>query len=235
MRFLTPSRRTDLGAARHDLIEALKNYVESERVDPRGSELFREHLRDRDAGHRARHAMTLAPDAVRYLKAVLTAEAMVRELDPGFDLRAHENRFFARLMQMEISRGAQPRPRGAVASRCAASGSPACWIGRELVRETPAQLVAVAQRVRRRVQILSAFTIARLGRGADRDVRFARPARAARPRLFLPRIALAVGVRQPRVDGRSRSCRCAGCPASRRPASPATRVACVEVADGVTQ
>ena len=30
-----------------------------------------------------RHAMTLAPDAVRYLKAVLTAEAVVRELDPA--------------------------------------------------------------------------------------------------------------------------------------------------------
>ena len=35
-RFLTPSSGSDLGAARRDLIEALKSYVESERVGPGG-------------------------------------------------------------------------------------------------------------------------------------------------------------------------------------------------------
>ena len=53
--------------------------------------------------------MTLNPDAVRYLKAVLTAEAMVKELDPQFDLRAYENRFFGRLMELEAMEALDPR------------------------------------------------------------------------------------------------------------------------------
>ena len=105
MRFLSPVRiRTDLAAARRDLLEAIENYLESARVGPGGLRPHRRRLRDRHAG--ASCACTRwrsTPDAVRYLKAVLTAEAMVRELDPQFDLRGHENRFFGRLMQIELA------------------------------------------------------------------------------------------------------------------------------------
>ena len=193
MRFLTPSRRTDLGAARHDLIEALKNYVESERVIPGGVSASETIFEIEMLALVRRHAMTLAPDAVRYLKAVLTAEAMVRELDPGFDLRAHENRFFARLVQMEIAEALNP-------------ARAAQWLldvgfritrlldSAELVRGTPEQLAAVARRVRRRVQTLSAFTIA--GWVAVLTAMFYSPARLGLPGLgySFREIALAVGV-----------------------------------------
>ena len=108
MRFLTPSRKTNLNAARHDLIEALKSYLESERVSPGRAKLSENIFEIEMLALVRQHAMTLAPDAVRYLKAVLTAESMVRELDPAFDLRAHENRFFARLTQMEITETLSP-------------------------------------------------------------------------------------------------------------------------------
>jgi predicted unusual protein kinase regulating ubiquinone biosynthesis (AarF/ABC1/UbiB family) len=102
LRFLVPSSRTDLDAARRDLVEAMNNYVESARVRPEGisasEDIFEIEML---AVVRAR-SMALAPEAARYLKAVLTAEAMVKELDPRFDLRAHENRFFGRLMRLEV-------------------------------------------------------------------------------------------------------------------------------------
>jgi ubiquinone biosynthesis protein len=157
-RFLAPARTTDLAAARRDLIEALTRYLESERVGPGGYTASESIFEVEMLAVVRKHGMTLAADAVRYLKAVLTAEAMVRELDPEFDLRAHENRFFGRLMQMEIAESLSP-------------GRAAQWLvdarfqlarlleSVQMVRETPGQLAVVARRVRRRVQVLSAFTI----------------------------------------------------------------------------
>ena len=113
MRFLTPSRRTDLGAARHDLIEALKNYVESERVIPGEVSASETIFEIEMLALVRRHAMTLAPDAVRYLKAVLTAEAMVRVARPRVrPPRARES--FLRAPGADgDSRGAQPGARAA--------------------------------------------------------------------------------------------------------------------------
>jgi predicted unusual protein kinase regulating ubiquinone biosynthesis (AarF/ABC1/UbiB family) len=104
------------------------------------------------------HDMALSPDAVRYLKAVLTAEAMVKELDPRFDLRSYENRFFGRLMEIETIEALDPRRLGQrmldlrvrLERVLDAIGS---------TRDTPRDLLGVALNVRRRVQFLSALTI----------------------------------------------------------------------------
>jgi predicted unusual protein kinase regulating ubiquinone biosynthesis (AarF/ABC1/UbiB family) len=158
MRLLTPSQITNLGAARSDLIEALKGYLESERVGPGGFTTSESIFEIEMLAIVRKHAMRLEPDAVRYLKAVLTAEAMVRELDPEFDLRAHENRFFGRLMQIEtvetfsLGRAAQ----WLLDARFRLDG---LFESIESIRATPAQLAGVAQSVRRRVQILSLLTI----------------------------------------------------------------------------
>ena len=158
MRFLTPSARTDLRAARRDLIEAMNNYIESARVGPEGFRLTEDIFEIEMLAVVRSHDMALDPDAVRYLKAVLTAEAMVKELDPRFDLRSYENRFFGRLMELEAVEAVDPRRVGQ-------------WIldarrrfervldAIEIIRETPRDLVGVAFNVRRRVQLLSALTI----------------------------------------------------------------------------
>ncbi len=158
LRFLTPSRRTDLAAARRDLIESMKNYVESSRVGPEGFALSEDIFEIEMLAVVRRHAMALSPDAIRYLKAVLTAEAMVKELDPEFDLRAHENRFFGMLMRLEARESLRPRNLGQWALDARFR------IGRllesvEMVRETPGRLAAVAQDVRRRVQVFSVLTM----------------------------------------------------------------------------
>lgn len=158
MCFVMPSGRTDVAAARRDLIEALKSYLESERVGPDGFTFAEDIFEIEMLAIVRKHHMALAPDVVRYLKAVLTAEAMVKELDPQFDLRAHENRFFGRLMQRELTESFS-------------LGRVGQWlldarfrVGRllesaESLRDAPARVTAVTHKVRRRVQALSALTI----------------------------------------------------------------------------
>ena len=102
--------------------------------------------------------MALNPDAVRYLKAVLTAEAMVKELDPQFDLRSYENRFFGRLMELEAIEALDPRRLGQ-RMLDARVRLERVLDAIESIRETPRDLLGVALNVRRRVQFLSALTI----------------------------------------------------------------------------
>ena len=158
MRFLTPSRRTDLRAARRDLIDAMNNYVESARVGPEGLRLTEDIFEIEMLAVVRFHDMTLSPDAVRYLKAVLTAEAMVKELDPRFDLRSYENRFFGRLMEIEAIEALDPRRLGQrmldVRVRLER-----VLDAIESTRDTPRDLLGVALNVRRRVQFFSALTI----------------------------------------------------------------------------
>ena len=106
--WLVPSRRTDIIAARYDLMDALRRYVESARVDPDGLAEERVFEVEMFAVVR-RHHMALVPDAVRYLKAVLSTEATVKELDPRFDLPAHQNEFFARLSRLEATEALDPQ------------------------------------------------------------------------------------------------------------------------------
>jgi ubiquinone biosynthesis protein len=158
MRFLTPSARTDVRAARRDLIEAMNNYVESARVGPEGLNLTEDIFEIEMLAVVRFHGMALNPDAVRYLKAVLTAEAMVKELDPQFDLRAHENRFFGRLMELEAIEALDPRRLGQqiLDARVRVER---VLDSIEAIGRTPGDLTGVARDVRRRIQFFAALTI----------------------------------------------------------------------------
>jgi predicted unusual protein kinase regulating ubiquinone biosynthesis (AarF/ABC1/UbiB family) len=140
------------------LIEAMNNYVQSARVGPEGFSPTEDIFEMEMLAVVRAHGMALSPDAIRYLKAVLTAEAMVKELDPLFDLRSCENRFFGRLMELEAIEALDPRR----------------WSQRmvdvrvrlermldaiESIRETPRDLFSVVLNVRRRVQFFSVLTI----------------------------------------------------------------------------
>ena len=184
MRFLTPSGRTDLRAARRDLIEAMNNYVESARVGPEGFRLTEDIFEIEMLAVVRSHGMALNPDAVRYLKAVLTAEAMVKELDPQFDLRSYENRFFGRLMELEAIEALDPR-RWGQRMLDARVRLERVLDAIESIRETPRDLLGVALNVRRRVQFLSVLTIIGMGRGARRRA-WVTAGRAERPPVRLP-------------------------------------------------
>jgi predicted unusual protein kinase regulating ubiquinone biosynthesis (AarF/ABC1/UbiB family) len=105
-----------------------------------------------------RHHMALNPDAVRYLKAVLTAEALVKELDPEFDLRTYENRFFGRLTELEAVEALDPR-RWVQAAIEARARVERVLDAIERVGETPRELFSVVLTVRRRVQLFSSLII----------------------------------------------------------------------------
>jgi len=158
MRFLVPSARTDVGAARRDLTQALIGYLDSERVGPDGATGSEAIFEIEMLAIARQHAMVLAPDAVRYLKAVLTAEAMVRELDPKFDLRGHENRFFRRLAQIELGETLEIH-RAVQWVLDAPVQLNRLTEAIESLRETPAHLQAAADTVRRRVQASSLIGI----------------------------------------------------------------------------
>jgi ubiquinone biosynthesis protein len=190
LRFLTPSRRTDVSAARRDLVEAMRNYVESARAGPDGFDLTDEIFEIEMLALVRKHGMALSSDAVRYLKAVLTAEAMVKELDPQFDLRAHENRFFGRLLELEA------REFWNVAGVSQRLLDARFRFGRvleavESLREAPHQLVSVARDVRSRVQASSVLTI--LGWLGILAAVWTTRARGTLPVLGLPFRAVAVG------------------------------------------
>ncbi|HEU4939622.1 MAG TPA: AarF/UbiB family protein [Vicinamibacterales bacterium] len=154
MKFLSPSGRTNIAAARRDLIEAMNNYVESARVGPEGIAWTEDIFEIEMLSVVRAHGMALRPDAVRYLKAVLTAEAMVKELDPQFDLRAYENRFFGRLMELEAVESIDPRR---LAQRVvdARVRFDRVLEAIESLSETPRDLLRISLTVRRRVLFLA--------------------------------------------------------------------------------
>jgi ubiquinone biosynthesis protein len=158
MRFVTPSARTDLQAARSDFITAMTGYVESARVGPSATGPTADIFEVEMLSVVRRHHMALSPDAVRYLKAVLTAEALVKELDPEFDLRTYENRFFGRLMELEAAEALDPRRWVQAVIEARARGE-RVLDAIESVRETPRDLFGVVLNVRRRVQLFSALII----------------------------------------------------------------------------
>jgi predicted unusual protein kinase regulating ubiquinone biosynthesis (AarF/ABC1/UbiB family) len=158
MRFLTPTGGTDVRAARQDLIETMNDYVESTRVGPDGFTLTEGLFEIEMLSVVRAHGMALSPDAVRYLKAVLTAEAMVKELDPRFDLRAHENRFFGRLMELEAAEALDPRRFGQ-RIQDARVRFERLFDAIESLAETPRDILDVALGVRRRVLFFSALTL----------------------------------------------------------------------------
>jgi len=157
MRFLTASGRTALQAARRELIEAMNNYVESARVGPEGFSLTEDIFEIEMLGVVRAHRLALHSDAVRYLKAVLTAEAMVKELDPRFDLRAYENRFFGRLMELEALEALDARR---LAQRLvdAQARFERVLDAIERIGETPQHLLGIGVDVRRRVQTFLVLT-----------------------------------------------------------------------------
>ena len=158
MRFVTPSTCTDLHAARSDLITAMTGYVESARVGPSAAIPTPDIFEVEMLSVVRRHHMALNPDAVRYLKAVLTAEALVKELDPEFDLRTYENRFFGRLMELEAAEALDPR-RWVQAAIEARARVERVLDAIERVGETPRELFSVVLTVRRRVQLFSSLII----------------------------------------------------------------------------
>ncbi len=110
MRWISPSDKTDIRTARAELTHIIDDYLYSLREPDRkkggkdGSAVFEVTLLDAIR----RHQMKLSPNIVTYLKALVTADAVIFELAPDFDLQAMENRFFGRLIQQDLRNFIKP-------------------------------------------------------------------------------------------------------------------------------
>ncbi len=127
MRWIKPTNRTDIDAARTELARVLDNYLFSLKVaeseknaplptspsngrsgtskGPPGSSEFEVDILNAIRSH----GMTVRPAVVTYFKALITANAVIFELDPTFDLLGMENTFFSRLIVGEANRLLDPR------------------------------------------------------------------------------------------------------------------------------
>lgn len=99
MRWIRPSEKTDVKLARSELTRNVDAYLFSLSILKRdsskeGTSVFEIELLNTIR----RHEMMISPSIVIYLKALVTADALIYELDPGFNLPELENRFFRRVI-----------------------------------------------------------------------------------------------------------------------------------------
>src|SRR5207244_3980927 len=100
----------DVAAAREDLADAMQRYLASGRASGYRRPLAEDTVYEIDILTAVRrHHMIMSSEIVIYLKAVLTAESVVTQLVPNFDLQHHENLFFGRLIAKEAYRSLQPQ------------------------------------------------------------------------------------------------------------------------------
>ncbi len=115
MRWVVPSDRTDVVAARHELIRLLEEYLFALRkATTRGRETRRQMAVRTGADPTEREAasafeadlmrlirefgMSIQATVVTYFKAIVTANAVIFELSPRFDLQRVESRFFGSMI-----------------------------------------------------------------------------------------------------------------------------------------
>jgi ubiquinone biosynthesis protein len=98
MRWITPSFRTDPEQARAELTRVVENYLHAVSSAPitRAGDIPASEVAS--LAIIRRHHMIIDPSIVMCLKALVTANAVVFELMPNFDLQGEERRFFAGLI-----------------------------------------------------------------------------------------------------------------------------------------
>jgi ubiquinone biosynthesis protein len=102
MHWIKVSDRTDVDAARRELVEIMDDYLLSLRESEGGSARAGTSAFELDLLNVVRNnEMALESGAVMYLKALVTVDAVAFELHPDLDLEWHENHFFARLVATE--------------------------------------------------------------------------------------------------------------------------------------
>jgi predicted unusual protein kinase regulating ubiquinone biosynthesis (AarF/ABC1/UbiB family) len=110
MKWIRVSDRTDVAAARSELLDIMEDYLRSLRDSEGGAAREGSSVFELDLLNVVRrNEMSLASGAVMYLKALITVDAVVFELDPDFDLEWHENHFFASYVANTVNEWRDPR------------------------------------------------------------------------------------------------------------------------------
>jgi ubiquinone biosynthesis protein len=104
MRWVSPTELTDLESARRELTTIFEEYLTSLDTPPNRrseGEIYRFEIRLMDAIRR--HRMSISPELTMYFKAILTANAVIFELDPSFNLPRVETEFFQDVIRSRLS------------------------------------------------------------------------------------------------------------------------------------
>ncbi|MGI8731256.1 MAG: ABC1 kinase family protein [Solirubrobacteraceae bacterium] len=98
LRWLRPSQKTDLAAARSDLLRLTVRFLDDlEQAAARRRELLARFQVDLLSTAR-RHRLSADPSIVLYMKVVLAIDAVTSELAPALNLQAVHERFFSELI-----------------------------------------------------------------------------------------------------------------------------------------
>jgi predicted unusual protein kinase regulating ubiquinone biosynthesis (AarF/ABC1/UbiB family) len=160
MRWIQPTEQTNLAAARADIIRVLDNYLFALRAAekpgfalPGGSDFEVDLLNAIRS-----NGMTVEPSVVTYFKALITANAVIFELDPTFDLLGIENKFFGKMILQEAQRLGDPRE--AVGTAFDYGYRLVRAMGAlDALRETEQEADVYLLRLRRRLQILAVLAV----------------------------------------------------------------------------
>lgn len=99
MRWVRPTAATNTASARADLSKIFNDYLFQLQHQELASAPFAQSTFEVAVlGSIRQHRMTMAPEVITYFKALVTANAVIFELDPHFDLLALESRFFSRMI-----------------------------------------------------------------------------------------------------------------------------------------
>lgn len=165
MQWITVSDRTDVSSARRELAEIMHDYLRSFRESQAGSARAGSSAFELDLlDVIRRHRMSLSSDAVMYLKALVTVDAVAFELDPDLDLERHENAFFSRYVSQESRRWLDPRY---VREAAFDYGTRVDRVfdSLEAMRRTGSDVGETVMGVRRRVRTLGVLSVAGAGGG----------------------------------------------------------------------
>jgi predicted unusual protein kinase regulating ubiquinone biosynthesis (AarF/ABC1/UbiB family) len=172
MRWVTPSERTDVVAARQELMRLLEEYLFSLRQGAEGAAGERRIAVSRDGAPADRPAastfevdvmrmirgygMSIAPSVVTYFKAVVTANAVMFELSPTFDLERVENDFFGTMILDDARRLTDARNLSSVVFDYSYRLTLASVEG---VRADEATFTAYVDRIRRRITVMALLAV----------------------------------------------------------------------------
>jgi ubiquinone biosynthesis protein len=99
MRWVVPTTSTDVSAARRELLQILKDYllaVQQPADSPFRAEIPQFEIRMLEVVRR--YGMSLSAELSIYFKALITASAVIFQLDPSFDLAEIESTFFREVL-----------------------------------------------------------------------------------------------------------------------------------------
>jgi predicted unusual protein kinase regulating ubiquinone biosynthesis (AarF/ABC1/UbiB family) len=161
MRWVVPTSATDVGAARRELSLILKDYllaVQQPSDSPFRAEIPQFEVRMLEVVRQ--FGMALTPELSMYFKALITASAVIFQLDPSFDLAEVESSFFREMLSGKFRSWFNPDKISSSLFSLQYRSDQLLNSFEQLVESTTEDITSVAEDVRGRIHIYTFVSFA---------------------------------------------------------------------------